>query len=760
MSCTYSQAVAHHNREEFDKSVPILSRLCQQDENKEQASALRLLGICYLNGLGVQKNEVKAVECFVKSIQLGNTATCSSLAECYRFGTGVAKCEEKALELYRRVIRDPSTKGSNARACSFVNLGCCYQYGQGVRKDLTEAVKFFEKASGCGEPAGFVQLGICYYLGEGVAENKEEALRLFQEGERENMPYAYHNIGFYHEFGKGGFNVNEELAIKYYKQAADLGSRVSVTTLKERLGINYVPERRRYSGFHDEEENLAILQPNLSDSLSKLLADCSSQVELEILLQCFPFYRPSSSARIADSSLDKRPLASLLLHLARSAHNVSRQGSVGVHPDEKEGTACVDTSFSHMMTIVAGLKSGDIRTQEEVGFCIRALKEELLHLEVICEHNQAILRSFQESGEAIHTANGSSNRTQSLLTYAAASNDIEERKQARKRAMVLSTILNNSPSSFPPHLLADMRRKVETQLNNLRSLLTEFEAQHPPKGAHEAKNYLLAAQTEGMMRAKIILHHVLKISNQVKVDLLCLNDKDLKGVLNRSEVEGASSIADSILKHLEEHCNKIRNKENGADPTRRLSSTADLSLFLSGSLPEGMIGDAAMVDATAHLANIPDEEGFCACSTWYFKVTECWTSLKDTLSEWKALEERIKEALSSDSATLTALNSLLTELDKSTLLNRSLRAELESKMRALPHHAMGNHCLTCKVKSVAVRFFPCRHYCSCLECALAMLLAQEEKEELQKNGTVSLKDSRTVAICLACKERVTSIAEI
>jgi hypothetical protein len=54
-------------------------------------------------------------------------------------------------------------------------LGGCYEKGQGVAKDETEAVKWYRKAAEQNDPDAQYNLGLCYTKGQGVTEDYVEA---------------------------------------------------------------------------------------------------------------------------------------------------------------------------------------------------------------------------------------------------------------------------------------------------------------------------------------------------------------------------------------------------------------------------------------------------------------------------------------------------------------------------------------------------------------------------------------------------------
>ena len=60
-------------------------------------------------------------------------------------------------------------------------MGISYAHGQGVKKDATEAVKWFRKAALQGFAQAQFNLGVCYAFGEGVEEDEKKALLWFNK---------------------------------------------------------------------------------------------------------------------------------------------------------------------------------------------------------------------------------------------------------------------------------------------------------------------------------------------------------------------------------------------------------------------------------------------------------------------------------------------------------------------------------------------------------------------------------------------------
>ena len=61
----------------------------QKAADQEYPRAMMLLGECYENGYGIEKDVTKAVELYTKAHEAGHPPATCSLGLCYEVGTGV-----------------------------------------------------------------------------------------------------------------------------------------------------------------------------------------------------------------------------------------------------------------------------------------------------------------------------------------------------------------------------------------------------------------------------------------------------------------------------------------------------------------------------------------------------------------------------------------------------------------------------------------------------------------------------------------------
>ena len=102
--------------------------------------ATYLLGECYENGYGVEKDEKKAAELYTQAHKGGHLDGTCSLGSCYMKGTGVEKDPFKAAALYGEAAAQGSPRGL------YLKARCC-ELGQGTDRDLEMARTLYQQAA-------------------------------------------------------------------------------------------------------------------------------------------------------------------------------------------------------------------------------------------------------------------------------------------------------------------------------------------------------------------------------------------------------------------------------------------------------------------------------------------------------------------------------------------------------------------------------------------------------------------------------------
>ena len=139
----------------------------------------------------------------------------NNLGNCYYYGDGVKKDYVEAVKWYRKAA-------DQGDADAQYNLGKCYSCGNGVGRDYAEAAKWYRKAADQGDASAQNDLGYCYYSGNGVEQDYAEAVKWCRKAADQGDASAQFNLG---NFYYNGYSVKKDYveAVKWYRKAADQG---------------------------------------------------------------------------------------------------------------------------------------------------------------------------------------------------------------------------------------------------------------------------------------------------------------------------------------------------------------------------------------------------------------------------------------------------------------------------------------------------------------------------------------------------------
>lgn len=158
-------------------------------ESKNQAddNLFYKIGIMYKNGLGTQKDIIKAIDYFKRSAELNNTNAKRTIALEYLSGKHLEQDIEKGLEM----LTECANRGD---IMSCYKLGKIYFKGEIVYKDLNMAEKYFLKASEKENQYAYYSLGKLYLEKEKYSFDK--AVECFEKVLKyeDIKPYAEYSL--------------------------------------------------------------------------------------------------------------------------------------------------------------------------------------------------------------------------------------------------------------------------------------------------------------------------------------------------------------------------------------------------------------------------------------------------------------------------------------------------------------------------------------------------------------------------------------
>lgn len=135
-----------------------------------------------------------------------------ALAAALVLGASSPAADKAQVEKYRQAAE----KGS---IFDQTMLGNCYEFGNGVTRDVNEAVKWYRKAAEQGHKPAQIFLGFCYKNGEGVATNEVEAVQWFRKAGERGDRLGQYMLGFCYQYGKG-VPSNSVEALKWFNLSA------------------------------------------------------------------------------------------------------------------------------------------------------------------------------------------------------------------------------------------------------------------------------------------------------------------------------------------------------------------------------------------------------------------------------------------------------------------------------------------------------------------------------------------------------------
>ena len=107
----------------------------------------------------------------------------SSLAVTSLFGVTAADVEN-----YRKAAEQGDAKAQ-------YNLSSCYFKGDGVRKDIEQAILWLRRSAKQGDAQAQFNLGVCYEKGYGVSKDQTQAVYWYRKSAEQGLAQAQFNLG-------------------------------------------------------------------------------------------------------------------------------------------------------------------------------------------------------------------------------------------------------------------------------------------------------------------------------------------------------------------------------------------------------------------------------------------------------------------------------------------------------------------------------------------------------------------------------------
>lgn len=179
------------------------------------AEAQLLLGCCYRQGEGVERNMEEAIYWVTKAAEQGYAEAQLYLADCYFNGYGVEPDEAEVVYWIKQAAEQGNADGQDI-------LGHCYAEGVGVEEDAKQAVRWFLKAAEQGNADACFSLSVCYHNGIGVSKDLNLAVYYCERAAEQGLVQALLQLGYWYMYGTG-VEKNLQEAESCFQTAIELG---------------------------------------------------------------------------------------------------------------------------------------------------------------------------------------------------------------------------------------------------------------------------------------------------------------------------------------------------------------------------------------------------------------------------------------------------------------------------------------------------------------------------------------------------------
>lgn len=209
------------SRQHFHRAFKGFERL--EQTSKDDKIQYRL-GWMLHNGVGAERDLIRAKDYYQKSAKMGNVYSSFSLAKIVLKEENPEPDElKKAIEILESLADSDDVSLKDIKNPAAYSLGKLFLEGKVVAKNIAQAIHYFETSNEYGNPWASYQLGKLYLLGKEIPKNLEKAIRYLTSSAEVGNPYAQYLLGKTYLLGKDVVKDKEQ-AIKWLSLSAEQGN--------------------------------------------------------------------------------------------------------------------------------------------------------------------------------------------------------------------------------------------------------------------------------------------------------------------------------------------------------------------------------------------------------------------------------------------------------------------------------------------------------------------------------------------------------
>lgn len=192
--------------------------------------AIYNIGLLYEYGNGVPRDSIEALKCYRKSADLGYVDAMKRIGCLYYYGNGVKKDQSEAYRWYRKAVEKSNEEADKKMSSKQIELETMCVLGEDIAEDYRddsreEAAKWYEKAAAKGHARAIFRLGSTKLWSDKTEQEQQEGIQIVRKAADMGCVEALLELGDCYLVGMYKIKEDRAEALKYYKKAADLGSK-------------------------------------------------------------------------------------------------------------------------------------------------------------------------------------------------------------------------------------------------------------------------------------------------------------------------------------------------------------------------------------------------------------------------------------------------------------------------------------------------------------------------------------------------------
>ena len=243
------QLAQFYERGEFVERSPMLAQYHYTWASKYGvAEALIKLGLNYKNWFGRCQSAEWAFEQFDSAADSSPYAQ-ALLGRCYRDGFGAERDEKQAVRHFQQSADKGEPLGQ-------FYLGLAYLLGQGVEQDQIQAWNWIENAIKQNNPEVQCEFGDLYRMGKGVEQSHEQAFEWYSKAAKQGYPRGQYEVAYAHLYAHGA-SADPNLAVDILRQLAQEDYEDAQFQLGQcyERGVGIAPNSRAAFGWYLKAAN-------------------------------------------------------------------------------------------------------------------------------------------------------------------------------------------------------------------------------------------------------------------------------------------------------------------------------------------------------------------------------------------------------------------------------------------------------------------------------------------------------------------------